>query len=606
MSNIFKLYSIRFNWRDRLRSGLSEEQFRRAIGIFSVISSPSRLDILRQLNSRGPMSYSELKSSTGFRAKKESGKFAYHLRKLLRQGLIQHNRADKKYGITPLGRLVLNSAREIDERALLHVEQVMIRTTKETLEPFSSNRVIQSLVKEAGMSRDAAQKIASEIEHAVTGREGLYLTTPMIREMASYLLLADGKDDERGRFAKLGISAWDLESVLSSSPGLQVAIREAGYRALRERELFASYPKDVIDAHLEGELNIRDLGTSTLAPDHVSVPMDLLGGNPLEQLISLALSTRIELSLVVPEDYDARGLHDLLVNAESTLTAYGWPVLLDIVLLGDGLLSAASGMRGTGRSRIAFTLAFTGSDGPAAEMASRGIAVSISDRAAPRSFMGAPVDPEVPLASAIGASIDIPRLTYETQGDEAYFSARLLQVVEKASSALEHRLRQLSRFSNGHPALSRSEVLGFVNLIGYAESPLAVRLGPGLAKLVEGAGARAALIYDQRSAYRLRRLDAERMPPSEIPVAAGWVPEGYTSGYYMSDREPPRGSLPSASTVIVQSHEAQHLAPRAQASFLPTFSVCRACGALNPPGSTSCSKCGSTVMEPLYGDVLLT
>lgn len=97
-------------------------------------------------------------------------------------------------------------------------------------------------------------------------------------------------------------------------------------------------------------------------------------------------------------------MHDLLVNAESTLTAYGWPVLLDIVLLGDGLLSAASGMRGTGRSRIAFTLAFTGSDGPAAEMASRGIAVSISDRAAPRS-MGAPVDPEVPLASAIGASM---------------------------------------------------------------------------------------------------------------------------------------------------------------------------------------------------------
>jgi hypothetical protein len=82
---------------------LSQEQFSRAIGIFSVVSSPSRLEILRQLNSADSMSYSELKASTGFRAKKESGKFAYHLRKLLRQGLIQHSRTDKRYRITPLG-----------------------------------------------------------------------------------------------------------------------------------------------------------------------------------------------------------------------------------------------------------------------------------------------------------------------------------------------------------------------------------------------------------------------------------------------------------------------------------------------------------------------
>ena len=55
--------------------------------IFSVMASPNRIDISRILNSKGPLTYSELKSLAGFKSKKESGKFAYHLRKLLRQSL---------------------------------------------------------------------------------------------------------------------------------------------------------------------------------------------------------------------------------------------------------------------------------------------------------------------------------------------------------------------------------------------------------------------------------------------------------------------------------------------------------------------------------------
>jgi len=59
--------------------------------IFSVMASPNRIDILRILNSKGPLTYSELISLAGFKSMKESGKFAYHLRKLLRQSLVALN-----------------------------------------------------------------------------------------------------------------------------------------------------------------------------------------------------------------------------------------------------------------------------------------------------------------------------------------------------------------------------------------------------------------------------------------------------------------------------------------------------------------------------------
>ena len=67
--------------------------------IYSVIASPNRLEILRIINTQGPLSYSELKTLAGFKSKKESGKFAYHLRKLVRQLLITLNRQERKLSL---------------------------------------------------------------------------------------------------------------------------------------------------------------------------------------------------------------------------------------------------------------------------------------------------------------------------------------------------------------------------------------------------------------------------------------------------------------------------------------------------------------------------
>jgi len=102
-----------------LGEGLSGSQVlqstsKRVRMIFSVMASPNRIDILRILNSKGPLTYSELKSLAGFKSKKESGKFAYHLRKLLRQSLVALNKSERRYTITNLGKLVLCLSRQID------------------------------------------------------------------------------------------------------------------------------------------------------------------------------------------------------------------------------------------------------------------------------------------------------------------------------------------------------------------------------------------------------------------------------------------------------------------------------------------------------------
>ena len=98
---------------DPKRGGILQSTSKRVRMIFSVMASPNRIDILRILNSKGPLTYSELKSLAGFKSKKESGKFAYHLRKLLRQSLVALNKSERRYTITNLGKLVLSLARQI-------------------------------------------------------------------------------------------------------------------------------------------------------------------------------------------------------------------------------------------------------------------------------------------------------------------------------------------------------------------------------------------------------------------------------------------------------------------------------------------------------------
>jgi len=79
------------------------------------MTSPNRIDILKILTLEGPQTYSDLKSLTGFKSEKESGKFAYHLKKLLNQSLVAFNKSETRWKITNLGKTVLSLAEKIKE-----------------------------------------------------------------------------------------------------------------------------------------------------------------------------------------------------------------------------------------------------------------------------------------------------------------------------------------------------------------------------------------------------------------------------------------------------------------------------------------------------------
>lgn len=257
------------------KSNLIQSTSKRVRMIFSVMASPNRIDILRILNSKGPLTYSELKSLAGFKSKKESGKFAYHLRKLLRQSLVSLNKSEKRYTITNLGKLVLSLARQIEERSIIESGKMYVRSSNQSIEEFNSHKIIQSLVREGSLPLELAQKITEEVENRIYKYQTTYLTGPLIREMVNSVLLEHGHEEYRNKLARLGMPVFDVEEMVSNMDDIDNSAEgllfSAGQKIFNEHLLVHTLPKDVADFHLSGDLHIANSGIWSLLPDTIFI-----------------------------------------------------------------------------------------------------------------------------------------------------------------------------------------------------------------------------------------------------------------------------------------------------------------------------------------------
>ena len=305
---------------DPKRGGILQSTSKRVRMIFSVMASPNRIDILRILNSKGPLTYSELKSLAGFKSKKESGKFAYHLRKLLRQSLVALNKSERRYTITNLGKLVLSLARQIEERSIIESGKMYVRTSHESIEEFTSHKIIQSLVREGSLPLELAQKITEEVENRIYKYQITYLTGSLIRELVNSVLLEHGHEEYRNKLARLGLPVYDVQEMISNldhlNNGAEGLLFNAGQTIFSEHLLTNLLPKDVADSHLSGDLYITNPGVWSMIPDTIFVNVKeliedgiVLGGKYLDvsripaskQLDKITSSLSITISLLSKE-----------------------------------------------------------------------------------------------------------------------------------------------------------------------------------------------------------------------------------------------------------------------------------------------------------------
>ena len=461
--------------------------------IFSVMASPNRIDILRILNSKGPLTYSELKSLAGFKSKKESGKFAYHLRKLLRQSLVALNKAERRYTITNLGKLVLSLARQIEERSIIESGKMYVRTSRHSIEEFNSNRITQSLVREANMPLEQAHKITEEVENKVYKFQTVYLTSSLIRETVNSILIEHGYEEFRSKLARLGIPGSDISDMfnnpLYSRNGVEGILSETSLAVFSENLLFNMLPKDITDMHLAGELNISNTGLWNLMPDTVFIDTRNIIENGLNfkgKYLNVSrvkpIQTLDDITAVLPvlvsvlsreasrevildsfvstisnkiqgsdEDIESAFSRAFISSSISrSYTSSGFPVITFPISIEGGSITRsvlAAYLRYLDHTPIpSIALSLVGNDQDSlrantdliGNIVKHGGILSVSKNY--RSHMGI-VKTELDqksssVVSLESLSINLPRLAYQSNKDETYFRARLALMIKPAISSL--------------------------------------------------------------------------------------------------------------------------------------------------------------------------
>jgi ribonucleoside-triphosphate reductase len=491
--------------KESRKGGVLESASKRVRMIFSVMASPNRIDILRILNTKGPLTYSELKALAGFKSKKESGKFAYHLRKLLRQLLVALNKAERRYTITNLGKLVLSLARQIEERSIIESGKMYVRTSRHTIEEFNSHKIIQSLVREANLPLEQAHKITEEVENKIYKFQTAYLTSSLIRETVNSVLIEHGYEEYRNKLSRLGLPSSDILTMLSNDEelrnGLDGLMSKIAGRVFSEHLVFNILPKDIADMHLAGELHISNSGVWNLLPDTIFIDtmeleegLDLKGKylhvsrlpaikNPddivsvlpaLISLLSREASNEVVLQGIIPavlnnnnvqhtQDISTLFARTLVASSAAPSHASNLPMTTIAVPIDsldsrhiNAILSGYSKyVELTPMPRIGLCLVSTNSGNIkdslnlVAAIVQNGGIVSIGNNLRANSGICKSLGRKVDSVAAItlhSLSINLPRLAYESNKDETYFRAKLALLLKPALAAMSMRKKTLIEY----------------------------------------------------------------------------------------------------------------------------------------------------------------
>ena len=483
------------------------------------------------------MTYSELKSLAGFKSKKESGKFAYHLRKLLRQSLVALNKSERRYTITNLGKLVLSLARQIEERSIIESGKMYVRTSHDSIEEFNSHKIIQSLVREGSLPLELSQKITEEVENRIYKFQTTYLTGSLIREMVNNVLLEHSYEEYRNKLARLGMPVFDVKEMFTNVENIQNGAEDVlfntGKNVLAEYLLTNTLPKDVADSHLSGDLHITNPGVWSLVPDILFLNLKemieeglQLGGKSLGVSRITQPKTLDDLSILLPMIFSLvskEASQEIVIDELPNVLAKTSKNLSDIEkhLLDIFKLSSTSISYGKSSTVISFRLALAADNKTVKSILSayksyldvtplpkigliidyeKGKITDVSNALSTIISSGGNVifskgtrstnailkaeEKHIGTSIKLGSlTINLPRLAFESNKDETYFRARLALLIKPAIDSMVLRKKDISDLTRRgiNPLLSKNTQFMqknstslILNLVGLKEAVFSI------------------------------------------------------------------------------------------------------------------------------------
>jgi anaerobic ribonucleoside-triphosphate reductase len=265
----------------------------RGVKVLKAVSSPIRLQILNLVFDKGALSYTELMNALKMNPSRDAGRFAYHLKFLLKADLLEADSETKKYVLTDLGKMVLDVADRVERKAV-KPRGMLVRTSHFTVEEFDANKITNALIKEAKVPPELAKKAAKEAEKRLRKSKTKYLTAPLVREVVNAILVEKGFEDYRHKLTRLGMPVHEVTTLIDAKDRVRdstAILSKAGKTVLSEYTLLNVFPRDIADAHVSGDIHVNGLGTWVLKPNEVMHDLRFFFQHGLKRANPLQLST---------------------------------------------------------------------------------------------------------------------------------------------------------------------------------------------------------------------------------------------------------------------------------------------------------------------------
>lgn len=149
-----------------------------------------------------------------------------------------------------------------------------VRTSRMDVEKFDSGKIIDSLIRETGISRDAAEKVTTTVLKRILQSSVQWLSGPEIREMCCSVLAEMGLLEARRRYTRIGMPLMDYEALLTE--GIKENANQydnpesihswAADRIASEYALLRLLTEEQSKAHLKGDIHVHMLRYFDLRP----------------------------------------------------------------------------------------------------------------------------------------------------------------------------------------------------------------------------------------------------------------------------------------------------------------------------------------------------
>lgn len=142
-----------------------------------------------------------------------------------------------------------------------------IVTSELVIEPYEEEKIVNSLVKETGLAKKTAVRIARETRDFLRNNNITQADTTLIREVVNTLLLKHGLPEHRNKYQRIGLPAYDIEQLIRESTRENANLQHQpetihkliADSVVRQYTLTRVLTPELSHAHLTGEIHIHNL-----------------------------------------------------------------------------------------------------------------------------------------------------------------------------------------------------------------------------------------------------------------------------------------------------------------------------------------------------------